>query len=164
MNTKAPRKKLTEKQKLKIVADYVACNNYSEVGRRHKISGNAVKKIVLASPEYSKKFAQKKEQTEIELLAEIDKLGKDVLAIYSAGIDRIYEMLGETRDIQRIATAIGILLDKQTKRQELQFKQQEIDLKKREVVLKEKQAEEVGGDGAVRIIIDSGQGRQDDSG
>lgn len=38
--------RLNNKQKKKMVADYIECGNYSEVGRRHKVSVSTVRKAV----------------------------------------------------------------------------------------------------------------------
>ena len=50
------------------------------------------------------------------------------------------EIIPESKDPQRIAMALGILIDKQTRKTELGFKQDEIDIRKREVAVKEAQA------------------------
>lgn len=56
------RKKLTDKQKKLIIADYIDCGNYSEVARKYKVSDTAVRKIIKADKDSVKKFEQKKKR------------------------------------------------------------------------------------------------------
>lgn len=132
--------KLTERQKKRIIADYAECGNYSAVAKRHKVAVNTVKSVVLSDEEFAKNCKHKKEQIEADILDELDKRKDVVLELYDAGISRIIELLETTKDIKGIAIALGTLIDKQTKRRELDFKQQELDFKRREVELKEKLA------------------------
>ena len=55
-------KHLTDREKKKIIADYAECGNYSQVARKHKVSFDTVKRVVISDPETVKKAEQKKEQ------------------------------------------------------------------------------------------------------
>ena len=59
--SKVRKTKLTDKQKKQIIADYVDCNNYSEVARKHKISDTTVRKIVKTDEDFFTKLEKKKE-------------------------------------------------------------------------------------------------------
>lgn len=54
-------KHLTDREKKKIIADYAECGNYSQVARKHKVSFDTVKRVVISDPETVKKAEQKKE-------------------------------------------------------------------------------------------------------
>ena len=54
--------RLTDKQKKKIIADYVELGSYSAVARKHKISDKTVKSVVLSDPEFTRKSEDKKEE------------------------------------------------------------------------------------------------------
>jgi len=131
--------RLSDKQKKQIVADYVETGSYRATARNHGVSANTVKSLVSANPETAQKCADKKEQVEADILAELDSRASKVLDLYDKGLDRIAQVITETKDPQRIAMALGILIDKQTKRTELSFRQTEVDVKRRELALKEPQ-------------------------
>ena len=44
-------KHLTDREKKKIIADYAECGNYSQVARKHKVSFDTVKRVVISDPE-----------------------------------------------------------------------------------------------------------------
>ena len=50
------RKKLTDKKKKLIIADYIECGNYSEVARKHNVSDTTVRKLVKSDKTSSKKI------------------------------------------------------------------------------------------------------------
>ena len=55
--------KLTDKQRKKILADYIQLQNYREVGRKNKISEATVRNIVRDSDiDVAQEFAQKEEE------------------------------------------------------------------------------------------------------
>ena len=60
--------KLTDKQKKEIIADYVECRNYSEVGRKHGVADNTVREIVLSNKDISEKLEQKSKENTEEVL------------------------------------------------------------------------------------------------
>ena len=55
------RVKLTDKQKKKIIADYIENNNYSETARINNISETSVRRIVKGNKNIVEKVEQKKE-------------------------------------------------------------------------------------------------------
>ena len=129
--------RLSDRKKKRIVADYVEDGNYRAVGRKHNVSANTVKNLVLAHPDVAQKCAQKKKQIESDILAELDSRAGKVLEFYDAGLQRLLEVVKDCKDPQRLAMAMGILIDKQTRGRELGFKQDEVDIRKREVAVKE---------------------------
>ena len=76
-------KHLTDREKKKIIADYAECGNYSQVARKHKVSFDTVKRVVVSDPETVKKAEQKKEQNTADILEFMDKKKDDVCSIIS---------------------------------------------------------------------------------
>ena len=59
------RVKLTDKQKKKIIADYVENDNYSETARKNKVAVDTVRRIILNSKnneDFVKKVNKKKKK------------------------------------------------------------------------------------------------------
>ena len=57
-------KRLTDKQKKKIIADYVEIGSLNAVAQKHKVSRDTVKRIVSSDEEIVKKTQQKKKKTQ----------------------------------------------------------------------------------------------------
>jgi PBSX family phage terminase large subunit len=134
-------KHLTEKQKKKIILDHVEMKNYSAVAKKHEISANTVKNIVLADKDFAEKCDLKKEEFESEILCELDKRKYKVLEFFDSGLDRMIDLLKTSKDIKGIGTAIGIMIDKSTKKKDYDLKEWELDFKRGEFELKKKLAE-----------------------
>lgn len=114
--------KLTDKQKKKIIADYVETQNYSEVARINNVSVNAVKNIVLADEETAKKCKQKKEentQSTIEYMQTQHESKKRILDKILKAIEEKADNIDMFTNIKDLATAYGIILDKELKVLEL---------------------------------------------
>ena len=54
------RIKLTDKQKKKIIADFISNTNYSETARMNNVSDTTVRKIIKENPECLEKVEEKK--------------------------------------------------------------------------------------------------------
>lgn len=121
-------RRLTDKQKKKIYADYINNGNYRETARMNGVSHTKVKDIVI---EFNKnesnlqKIAQKKEentQSVIEYMQEQHQAKKRVLDKLLHSIElkaEDYENI-DKMNIKDLATAYGIILDKELKVLELQ--------------------------------------------
>ena len=117
------RVKLTDLQKKSIIADYVECGNYSEVARKYNISVTAVKKIVDNDDESLNKFMQKKEEntkSTLEYMEEQHELKKRLLDKLLKGIELKVEEIDMFTNVKDLATAYGIILDKELKVLEIQ--------------------------------------------
>ena len=109
-------KHLTDREKKKIIADYAECGNYSQVARKHKVSFDTVKRVVISDPETVKKAEQKKEQNTADILEFMDKKKEDVCNIISLYLSELQNSDKLQRaSIQSIATSLGIVIDKFTK-------------------------------------------------
>lgn len=108
-------KRLTDKQRKKIIADYVETGNYSETGRKNRVNASTVKRIVDSQPDMQKKAEHKKEQNTADILAHMETK-KDVV---NQIIDRYLMALLDEERIDRatpaqLTTALGTLIDKFT--------------------------------------------------
>lgn len=56
-------KHLTDRQRKKIIADYVECGSYNAVAKKHKVSATTVKNTVLKDKNSVEKCEQKKNRT-----------------------------------------------------------------------------------------------------
>lgn len=108
-------KRLTTREKKKIIADYVEMENYSAVSRKYGISRNAVKAIVLADAETAEKCQRKKEKDTEDILAHMESKKEMVNKI----IDKYLVALLDDEKIakaqpQQLTTALGTIIDKFT--------------------------------------------------
>ena len=108
--------KLTDKDKKKIIADYVETQNYSETARKNGISDVYVSTIVNSDPDTLKLLEQKKVDNTTDVLKYMDSKKDVVCGIIGTYLnvltnpDKI-----EKASIQQVATSLGIVIDKFTK-------------------------------------------------
>ena len=114
------------------MADYVELQNYTKVAKIHGVSDMSVRRIVEEDDELLTKIEEKKVAVEHTILDKMEQQHNNIYNVYKLGIARIYEIIPKTTDPQRIATALGILIDKQTKLMDYRLKEREIMLKERE--------------------------------
>lgn len=107
--------RLTDKQKKKIIADYVQLGSYNAVAKINGISDKTVKAIVIANPEFTEKSEQKKEENTADILAYMESQKKLVCEIIGKGLAALNdpEKLANANPSQ-ITTALGTLIDKWT--------------------------------------------------
>lgn len=123
--------KLTDKQKKKIIADYIENNNYCETARINKVSEYTVRKLVKDKPDIKKKIEIKKEENTKDILQMIDNTRDERMEAISGLVKAINnkaqnpDMFTGVRDL---AMAYGTLVDKEFKFKELQ-KEKEDEIK-----------------------------------
>lgn len=107
--------RLTDRQKKKIVADYVELGSYNAVAKKNGVSNHTVKRIVLEVPEIAEKVQQKKEENTAEIMAYMESQKNLVCEIIGKGLLELAkpEKL-EAATMSQITTAIGTLIDKWT--------------------------------------------------
>ena len=105
--------RLTDKQKKKIVADYLELGSYNATANRNGVSNHTVKRVVLEVPEISKKVKQKKAENTADILAYMESQRGLVCEIIGKGLAVLNdeEKLREATPAQ-ITTALGTLIDK----------------------------------------------------
>ena len=119
------RTKLTDKQKKKIIADYIETQNYSLTGRINKVDTETVRRIVKADKEFAKKSELKKEEDTKDILEYMNDITKGQKKVINLSLEVITEML-EKRDKRLtgrdIAMIYGVIFDKALKYKEIQIK------------------------------------------
>nr|DAQ70789.1 MAG TPA: ECF sigma factor [Caudoviricetes sp.] len=116
------RKKLTDKKKKLIVADYIDCGNYSEVARKHGVSDTTVRKLVNTDSKSLKKIEQKKEENTKDVLEYMDSLNekkKSIINKLLLAIEDKADKLDSFTNIKDVASAYGIIIDKEIKLREI---------------------------------------------
>ena len=106
---------LTDKQKKKIVADYLALGSYRAAARQNGVSADTVKRTVRKDDGFAQKAAQKKAQDTADILAYMEKQRAVVCEIIGKGLAALQseEKFREASPAQ-ITTALGTLIDKFT--------------------------------------------------
>ena len=105
--------RLTDKQKKKIIADYVQLGSYNATAKVNGVSLNTVKKIVQGNADIAEMCNEKKEQNTVDILAYMESQKGIVCEILQKGLEALNspEKLAEASPSQ-ITTALGTLIDK----------------------------------------------------
>lgn len=116
--------KFNDKDKKRILADYINCQNYSEVARKWNTSKQTIIRIVgsFGQSEVEQKITQKKQentQTTIEYMQTQHETKKRILDKILKAIESKAEDIDMFTNIKDLATAYGIILDKELKVLEL---------------------------------------------
>lgn len=127
------RNKLTDKQKKKIIADYIDNNNYSETARMNNISETSVRRIVKGNEGIKEKVEQKKEENSQDMFEYMKKKDDDkkrIVDLCFEALDKKLSNLDMFTNVKDIATVYGIIMDKELKFRELELRKQEIENQK----------------------------------
>ncbi len=105
--------RLTDRQKKKILADYVQTNNYCATAKINGVSATTVKNLVRANADIVEKCERKKDENTADILAYMDQ-HKDLVCKF---IGQGLEMLNDPEklaaaNLSQITTAMGTLIDK----------------------------------------------------
>ena len=105
--------RLTDKQKKKIVADYLECESYNATAKKNGVCGQTVRRVVEESQEFSENLKRKKAENTADILSYMEQKRSVVCEILGKGLDILNdpEKLREATPSQ-ITTALGTLIDK----------------------------------------------------
>lgn len=105
--------RLTDKQKKKIIADYVEIGSYNAVAKLHGVTRQTVKNVVTADTGIGQLLQQKKDENTADILSYMEEKRSIVCEILGKGLDILNdpEKLREATPSQ-ITTALGTLIDK----------------------------------------------------
>lgn len=107
--------RLTDKQKKKIIADYVQLGSYNAAAKMNGVSHQTVKRIVDRNPEMDKKLQHKKEQDTADIIAYMDNQKSGVCEILDICMNELKNPEKYVKvPPQQIATTMAILIDKYT--------------------------------------------------
>ena len=107
--------RLTDRQKKKIVADYLETESYNATAKKNGVCGQTVRRVVEESQGITENLKQKKEQNTTDILAYMESKRNIVCEILGRGLDT----LNDTEKLKgatpaQITTAMGTLIDKWT--------------------------------------------------
>lgn len=107
--------RLTDKQKKKIIADYVQLGSYNATAKVNGVSLNTVKKIVQGNADIEEMCNQKKEQNTADILDYMESQRDDVCKVLGICLSELKKAERyEKTPPQQIATTMAILIDKYT--------------------------------------------------
>lgn len=106
--------RLTDKQKKKIVADYLETQSYSATARLNGVTHQTVKRIVQESPDFSEKLQQKKDMDTADIIAYMESKRDAVYNIIEVGLRILPEKIETAKSATEVTTALGTLIDKWT--------------------------------------------------
>ena len=107
--------RLTDRQKKKILADYLETQSVNAAAKKNKVSWDAANKVLKEAGEVEKKLEQKKDQNTADILAYMESQRDIVCQIIGKGLAVLNdpEKLAEATPSQ-ITTALATLIDKWT--------------------------------------------------
>lgn len=117
--------KLTDLEKQQIIADYIETQNYSEVAKKYNRSVETIRNVVKDNKDVGEKLKQKKEentQSTIEYMQTQHESKKRILDKILKAIEEKADNIDMFTNIKDLATAYGIILDKELKVLELNKK------------------------------------------
>ena len=142
--------RLTDKQKKKIIADYVENGSYNATAKMNGVSDKTVKRIVESDSETARISEQKKRQNTLDMLAYMESRKEQAQGVIDDYIKALADPAKiEMAKLSEVATAMGILIDKfinNPVKHQLDRKKLEIELLKLESQLKDSQPEEEAED------------------
>lgn len=107
--------RLTDKQKKKIIADYVHLQSFRAAARQNGVSDATVRKLVKGEPESARMCAQKKKENAQEMISYMESKKERVQEIIGVYLDELTDKEKlEGATLQQITTALGTLIDKWT--------------------------------------------------
>lgn len=116
--------KLTDKQKKKIIADYVDNGNYSETARLNNTTDTTVRTIIKENKNVAlKKMEQKKEENTQDMLQYLESKKEDKKRVIELCFKALEDKLATPdmfTSVRDIAMVYGIIVDKDLKIKEIE--------------------------------------------
>lgn len=106
--------RMTDKQKKKIVADYLETQSVNTAAKRNGVSWESAKKAIKAVRDIEKKLEEKKEQNTADILAYMESKRQEVCGIIDIGLSVLPDKIRDARTASEVTTALGTLIDKFT--------------------------------------------------
>ena len=105
--------RLTDKQKKKIIADYIQLESYNAAAKMNGVSKDTVKRIVQNCADFAQKAQQKKEENTADVLAYMEQQRRNVCELLDLYLEELKnpEKIGSA-GLREIATTMAILIDK----------------------------------------------------
>lgn len=114
--------KLTDKQKKKIIADYVDNGNYSETARINGVNKSTVQRLISKNQEVQQKAQEKKEKNTQDMLQYLESKKEDKKRVIELCFKALEDKLASPdmfTSVRDIAMVYGVIVDKDLKYKEL---------------------------------------------
>ena len=115
--------KLTDRQKKKIIADYVDNGNYSETARLNGVNKSTVQRLISNNQEVQQKAQEKKEENTQDMLQYLESKKEDKKRVIELCFKALEDKLASPdmfTSIRDIAMVYGIIVDKDLKIKEIE--------------------------------------------
>ena len=128
------RTKLTDKQKKKIIADYIENQNFSETARINGVDKSTVKRLVDSGydKDILQKTTQKKEENTKDILEYMDNIAEKQKKIIDLSLEVLEQKLSNPdlfTNIRDVAIVYGTIFDKSLKYKEMKLREEEMKYK-----------------------------------
>ena len=104
--------RLTDKQKKKIVADYLELGSYRSTAKKNNVADGTVKRIVLECGDFERKIAQKKEENTADILAYMEAQKNRVCEIIDISLEVLPDKIRSAKTAADVTTAMGTVISK----------------------------------------------------
>lgn len=104
--------RLTDRQKKKIVADYLETESYNATAKKNGVCGQTVRRVIEESQGITENLKRKKEENTADILAYMGSRRKQVCDIIEVGLAVLPEKIQTAKTASEVTTAIGTLIDK----------------------------------------------------
>lgn len=104
--------RLTDKQKKKIVADYLEVQSYSAAARMNGVTHQTVKRVVQESSDFSEKLQKKKDENTADILAYMEARKERVCEIIDISLEVLPEKIMNAKTAADVTTAMGTVISK----------------------------------------------------
>ena len=115
--------KLTDRQKKKIIADYVENGNYSETARINGVNKSTVQRLISNNQEVQQKAQEKKEENTQDMLQYLESKKEDKKRVIELCFKALEDKLATPdmfTSVRDIAMVYGIIVDKDLKIKEIE--------------------------------------------
>ena len=115
--------KLTDRQKKKIIADYVENGNYSETARINGVNKSTVQRLISNNQEVQQKAQEKKEENTQDMLQYLESKKEDKKRVIELCFKALEDKLASPdmfTSVRDIAMVYGVIVDKDLKIKEIE--------------------------------------------
>lgn len=102
----------TDKQKKKIVADYVELQSVNAAAKRNHVAWATAKSAIEEDKEIEKKLEQKKEENTADIFRHMEARKDEICKIIDIGLEVLPEKIRNAKTASEISTTLGTLIDK----------------------------------------------------
>ena len=106
--------RLTDKQKKKIIADYLETESYNATAKRNGVCGQTVRRVVEESQGIAENLKRKKDENTADILAYMESKREAVCNIIEVGLRVLPDKIVAAKSASEVTTALGTLIDKFT--------------------------------------------------